>query len=73
MIIARWQVENQSGLNLRVHFDQQSIIIPRKQSASILLRYAIICFLVYDIMKYQTVLVLMLVSFPDLFNCYVYV
>ncbi|KAK7346481.1 hypothetical protein VNO80_21001 [Phaseolus coccineus] len=32
------KVENQSGLNLHVHFDQQSIIIPRKQSASILLR-----------------------------------
>ncbi|KAG2408680.1 uncharacterized protein HKW66_Vig0035020 [Vigna angularis] len=31
-------VENETGLNLHVHFDQQSIIIPRKQSASILLR-----------------------------------
>ncbi|KAK7263059.1 hypothetical protein RJT34_30643 [Clitoria ternatea] len=32
------KVENQSGLNLLAHFDQQSVTIPRKQSASILLR-----------------------------------
>ncbi|XP_029127816.1 uncharacterized protein LOC109800070 isoform X2 [Cajanus cajan] len=32
------KVENQSGLNLLVHFDQQSVTIPRKQSASIILR-----------------------------------
>ncbi|KAK7359915.1 hypothetical protein VNO77_01883 [Canavalia gladiata] len=39
MILANCcKVENQSGLNLLVHFDQQSVTIPRKQSASILLR-----------------------------------
>ncbi|KAI5418217.1 hypothetical protein KIW84_042736 [Lathyrus oleraceus] len=32
------KVENQSGLNLLFHFDQQRVTIPRKQSASILLR-----------------------------------
>ncbi|XP_058734583.1 uncharacterized protein LOC131606354 [Vicia villosa] len=31
-------VENQSGLNLLSHFDQERVTIPRKQSASILLR-----------------------------------
>lgn len=35
-----WQVENQSGLNLHCHFDeQQSVTVGRKQSASIFLRY----------------------------------
>lgn len=35
-----WQVENQSGLNLHCHFyEQQSVTVGRKQSASIFLRY----------------------------------